>query len=294
MALALTLGILLASIVLGRGPAWSEEQWSSPIRATAVLRQAENVDLHTQLDFLFQEFGAAEAFKNFLRMQRIVEWLEAPDDGRRDGVSSSVVGTAEEPSETVGLLAEGFEHIAEFSNDALQKRLSLLYGDLFVGKATIRIRYHPYRWTDRAADIREVGAGDLRINVFNDQGECRCEMSADHAVWLIQHELGHALDWRYNRALTVPERLHMLFEVTVRFHDPAHFRGYHESRQIVYDPDSAQNNTYQAVREFWADLAREYVRKPDRLRIEHPNDYELVHKWFLRSRERSALLARLR
>ncbi len=178
------------------------------------------------------------------------------------------------------MIVKGFDQIPGFSDTALRRLLGSQYPSGFWRASEMRIRYVTHAWPDRAADIRDLGY--LQITVFNDPGESGRAMTRERVLWLIQHELGHASDWNYSQALTWSDRLLMLAEVTDRFNTPDHFRGYHEVRQIVYDRENPQNDKYQAVGEYWADLVREYVRNPERLLNEYPRDYELARKWFPR------------
>ncbi len=82
--------------------------------------------------------------------------------------------------------------------------------------------------------------------------------------------------------LNACERAAMLYEVSARFQAPDHYRGFHESLGIIYDGDNEDSDRYQRVREYWADLAREYVRSPAALRATYREDYVLAQKWMTR------------
>ncbi len=261
----LLLSFLIASIALGSASVSAAPGWTN---------FAADTQLHGTLEFLEKEFGASVKFERFLRQMAIPGGFDAPDSVQP---AWRLVG---KNPEFRGLTVEGFDRIPGFSDAALRSALASQYPDSFLRASDIRIRYIAHTWPDRAADIRDIGY--IQITVFNDPGQCQCAMTPDRALWLIQHEMGHASDWNYSRVLTPAERLRMLLEVTTRFNHPDHFHGYHEVRQIVYDPDNLQNDKYQAVGEYWADLAREYVRNPDRLRNDYPGDYEVARKWFPR------------
>lgn len=226
---------------------------------------AEMPDVRSaSLEFLRQQFGESVRFQAFLDFNKILQgkaW-ERPSPKLND------------------LVITGFERIGGFSNDELRQILSSLYADTFLRNSLGGIRYISHSQPGTAASVRDVGY--IQMNVFNDPDDGAREMTKERALYLIQHELGHANDWNYSRLFSPAERLEMLAEVTGRFLQPGHFVGYHERQHVVYDRRNPHDNFYQTVREYWADLAREVVRSPDALRAHHPQDYELAQKWIRR------------
>lgn len=224
---------------------------------------------HKNLAALQRQFGESAPFQIFLQFKAFPGSL-ARLQGCGQGGPGAVPGLRD-------LIIEGFEHIDGFSNEALRHTLAMVYTETYLRNSLGGIRYLPYRWPGTAASVRDIGY--VQMNIFFSPGEGEQTMTKERAVYLIEHELGHANDWNHSSVLTPDERIAMLFEVTSRFSQADHFRGYHESRNVVYDRSNRQNNFYLMVREYWADLAREYARNPGALRNHNPKDFELAEKW---------------
>jgi hypothetical protein len=227
----------------------------------------------TKFEVLQQQFGESVLFQTFVKLRSLHQGLNGP----KGGTTATSMDTT---SKLNTLSIEGFEKIDRFSNDALRATLSAVYTETFLRNSLGGIRYLPHEWAGTAASVRDIGY--VQMNIFFSPGEGDLSMTKERALYLIQHELGHANDWNHSTILTSGERIAMLFEITARFAEPDHYRGYHESLSILYDGSNLQNNYYQMVREYWADLAREYVRNPDVLRSQYPKDYALVETWFRR------------
>lgn len=268
------LGQLILAAAIGLALSPTAYGWATIVDLVGeITPTVEKARLWEILPSLWKEFGGSAKFEWLLRQKALAGGIATADSDR------SAECLAARTVERHGVTVEGFDQIPGFSDAALRGLLSEQYPSGFLRALEVRIRYVAHAWPDRAADICDMGY--IQITIFNDPAENQLAMTRERAPWLIQHELGHASDWNYSRTRAWSDRLQMLAEATDRFNATDHFRGYHELRQIVYDPDNPQNDKYQAVGEYWADLVREYVRNPARLRNEFPQDYELAQKWFL-------------
>jgi hypothetical protein len=181
-------------------------------------------------------------------------------------------------------LIAGFENAKGCGNEELRTALEQRFGREWLYGAFDSLTY--VNSNEKLKTFKVAGnAGDRKINIF----KLPKFGNMEYIERIMAHELAHEHDWRDSIALTKPEKLRFLREITQIFDTTSRLKDDYVDKVIPkeFNPDfDPQYVDLLQLNEFWATLNELYNFDYKKIR-QHPAELALVEKW------RNAILDRL-
>jgi hypothetical protein len=120
-------------------------------------------------------------------------------------------------------------------------------------------------------------SGEESIKIHRSQST---ETQEDFEV-VLSHEIAHHHDWQNTNALTLPERLEFVRDITERVGAKDSFHSAYVEVDVAneFEPMGPAVVKYRQAREYWAVINERYDNYGPMLKKIQPKDFDLVEKW---------------
>ncbi len=280
----------------------------------------ESGDIEAKVSKLKEIFGpAVESFLSIRRISSDLDLLKDLEESKNEdgafvhkngpgmmtpgSIVSDLYKTRWENRETIsqGFSFKNIDKVPGFSEQQLNDFLKSKYPGNYISSSVSEIEF-----TDQT---QVVGSSEIlgQAQVFgleslarSTSGDNRMSVKVnlptagiDRETFLdiLEHEVGHTVDWNNNPSLTSAERVSMLSDVLSRVQSEDRFRSeYVEGISVekleqyfsgkIDDPkEREQYVNYIKTNEYWAEVSKAYFENQDKFMAENPLDHEMVKKW---------------